>query len=311
MRAKRQRALRSRKVIGGHGREHGFALVALLAGLTIMLVMMAAAIPAIKHDLQREQEEEMFWRGQQVARALARFAVETGRYPTTLDELTKTFPNRQGQTLRLLRPTALTDPLGPPVEEETTTALSSLNQKSISNWRPVRAGDPLINEFYQAYLAEMMKNPERRLPPAPQQLAQLAQLTGANVGGLNSNGMQGGPSTSEFSSQLKVNEGPIFGVVSKDTRPLIRNYLEIASYDHALFFAGVAVSMPGIYNPIIFAPPATASGGAQGRQNDPRCPNGGVYFEQNGKGFCGGVLNPGRLCRGPDGSTIPCPDAPK
>ncbi len=292
--------------------ERGFALLALLAGLTIMLVLMSVAVPAIKHDLQRDQEEEMFWRGQQVAIGLAKFASLKGRLPTELKELGETFESPKG-TMRVIRPSALCDPLQPCEDGK-------------PNWKAVRPGDPLINEFYQAYLGEMMRNPERRLPPPSQQLAQMAQLSAQMINGLDASGQpggqptseggtqfmsgQGGPRTSEFSSQLKSEKGPIYGVVSKDQRPLIRNYFELASYDHALFFAGIAVSLPGIYNPLVFAPQQSGNQGG-GRQNDPRCPNGGVYFEQNGKGFCGGVINQGRLCHGPDGTTIPCPDAPK
>lgn len=274
--------------------EQGFALVALLAVLTILLVTMSLAAPAIKHDLQREQEEEMFWRGQQVAAALIKHARLKGRFPTELKDLVEKFETPQG-TMRLLRPTALCDPLTRCEGGET-------------NWREVRPGDPLISEFYQAYIAEMTRNPERRLPPPPQELAQMAQLAGGTISGLNPAGVQGGPSTSEF-SKIKTELGPIYGVVSKDERTLIRNYFEIGTYDHALFFAGVIVNIPGIFSPLVFAPAQGASS-IDGRKQDARCPNGGVYFEQDGKGYCGGVVNPGRLCRGPDGTTVPCPDAP-
>lgn len=275
------------------GRDRGFALVALLAGLTIMLVFMAAAVPAIRHDLQREQEEEMFWRGQQIALGLAKYASLKGRLPTELKDLGESFESPLGR-MRVVRRTALCDPLQPCEDGK-------------PNWKPVRPGDPLINEFYQAYITEMMRNPERGLRPPTQELAQMAQLSAQMGGaGLNANGEMGGPAASSFSKDLKVELGPIYGVVSRDTRELIRNYFDMGTYDRALFFTGIAVSIPGIYSPLVFAPAQQAMGQGGGRQNDPRCPNGGVYFEQDGKGFCGGVINPGKLCHGPDGTTVPC-----
>lgn len=272
--------------------EGGYALLALLAALTITLVMMSAAVPSFKHELQRDQEEELFWRGQQVAVALSKFARLKGRYPSELEELTEPLATPQGD-MRLLRPTAICDPMLP--------------CDGKSNWRAVRPGDPLISTFYQAYITEMGRNPERRLLPPTQQLAQLAQLAPGSVTGLNAGGGQQGPSTSEFSSSLRVEAGPIVGVVSQDTRSLIRSYFALPTYDQALFFAGISVSVPGIFNPLVLAPQQDSADGGRGRINDPRCPNGGVYFEQNGKGYCGGVINPGRLCRGPEGTTIPCP----
>jgi len=273
--------------------EPGYALLAVLAGLTILLILMSAAVPAYQHELQRDKEEEMFWRGQQVAMALVKNAQLRGRYPVKLEDLVEPFESPQGTT-RLLRPTALCDPLMPCEEG--------------SNWRAVRPGDPLIRKFYDAYLAEMTSNPEKRLPPPPQDLAQMARAAAGSITGLSNSGASAGPRDSEFASSLKTELGPIYGVVSKSKKELIRNYFSFQTYDEALFFAGISVSIPGIYNPLVFVPQQQPNAG---RTVDARCPNGGVYFEQDGKGFCGGVMNPGRLCRGPDGVTIPCPEGQK
>lgn len=282
-------------------RERGYTLLALLAGLTITLVLMSAALPAFEHEIQREREEEMFWRGQQVAWGLVRYARTVGRYPTKLEELAEKVQTPAGE-MRFVRPSALCDPLVKCPNEESQSG-GSLT----STWRPVRRGDPLIRTFYQAYLAAKAKDSENRLPPPPQELAQLA-ATQSNVAlpGSDPNKPEG-PRDSEFASDLKSELGPIYGVVSRDGRVLIRNYLELPTYDQALFFTGVAVSVPGIINPII----AVAGGGGGQNGPDPRCPNGGIWFEQNGKGFCAGVVNQGRQCRGPDGTTVPCPEQPK
>jgi len=280
--------------IRGRAGEPGYALLAVLAGLTILLVLMSAAVPAYRHELQRDQEEEMFWRGQQVAMALVKNSQLRGRYPTKIEDLVQPFETPQG-TMRILRPSALCDPMMP-------------CEAGTSNWRAVRPPDPLIRAFYDAYIAEMANNPEKRLPPPPQELAQLARATAGAVTGLSNSGPTAGPRDSEFASSLRAELGPIFGVVSKSNKQLIRNYFSFQTYDEALFFAGISVSIPGLSNPLVFVPQQQQNAG---RTIDARCPNGGVYFEQDGKGFCGGVMNPGRLCRGPDGQTVPCPEGHK
>lgn len=285
-------------------RERGYALVSLLAGLTIMLVLMAGSIPAFQHEIQREREEEMFWRGQQVSWALLRASRTLGRYPTKLEDLAEKFQTPTGE-MRFLRQSALCDPMFKcPNEGGDSKGVGT------STWRAVRRGDPLIRTFYQAYLAAKTKDTAsglNRLPPMPQELAQLAAMQGnVTLPGSSDPEKQEGPPNSEFASDLKSEEGPIYGVVSRYDKELIRNYFELASYDEALFFSGVAVAVSGLINPI-----AAVVGSGGGRQQDPRCPQGGMWFEEGGKGFCAGVINQGKLCRDANGQTVPCADLPK
>src|SRR4051812_37697950 len=51
----------------------GFAMAALLVGMTIMAVFLSMALPAWKTAAQREKEAELIFRGQQYARAVALF----------------------------------------------------------------------------------------------------------------------------------------------------------------------------------------------------------------------------------------------
>ena len=282
----------TRRRIRRRAGEPGYALLAVLAGLTILLILMSAAVPAYQHELQRDKEEEMFWRGQQVAMALVKNAQLRGRYPTKLEDLVEPFESPQGTT-RLLRPTALCDPLMPCEEG--------------SNWRAVRPGDPLIRKFYDAYLAEMTSNPEKRLPPPPQDLAQMARAAQAAITGLSNSGPQRLPRDSEFASSLKTELGPIYGVVSKSKKELIRNYFSFQTYDEALFFAGISEHTRYLQS-AGFRSATTTECRSHCRR---ALPEWWSYFEQDGKGFCGGVMNPGRLCRGPDGVTIPCPEGQK
>ncbi len=59
----------------------------LLALITIMGIFLMEGIPAITTQVQREQEAELIFRGESIAKAIRLFAAKTGRYPTALAEL--------------------------------------------------------------------------------------------------------------------------------------------------------------------------------------------------------------------------------
>jgi type II secretory pathway pseudopilin PulG len=70
-------------------REAGYALVALVASVTIMLIFMAAAVPAWRYVIKRDREEELFFRGGQIADAIKRYQFETQALPVSMDMLLK------------------------------------------------------------------------------------------------------------------------------------------------------------------------------------------------------------------------------
>src|SRR5215471_11913685 len=93
--------------------EKGYAMVGLMAVMMFALILTAATAPTLRQETQREKEEEMLWRGQQVAYALKRFrALRGGMFPTDLNELVKVI-DFNGKRMRLLRPSALCDPMTP------------------------------------------------------------------------------------------------------------------------------------------------------------------------------------------------------
>src|SRR5438552_579048 len=47
--------------------EAGFSLVAVIAGVTIMMTLMGAAVPAWRYVMKDDREEELFFRGNQIA----------------------------------------------------------------------------------------------------------------------------------------------------------------------------------------------------------------------------------------------------
>src|SRR6266498_4250824 len=52
------------------GSEAGYALVALLAVMSVLVLFAIAAAPSIRQQAQREQEKEAIFRGEQVAEAI-------------------------------------------------------------------------------------------------------------------------------------------------------------------------------------------------------------------------------------------------
>lgn len=82
--------------------EAGFSLVAVVAGMTIMLILMGAAMPSWKYVAQNEREQELFFRGDQIATAIERYQKKNGgTAPPSLEVLVK------GKYLRK----AYTDPM--------------------------------------------------------------------------------------------------------------------------------------------------------------------------------------------------------
>src|SRR3954470_8704109 len=68
--------------------ERGFMMVALLVGIAIAAVVMAAALPAWSTMARRERETELVWRGEQYARAIQLFQRKyAGTFPPSVDVL--------------------------------------------------------------------------------------------------------------------------------------------------------------------------------------------------------------------------------
>ena len=87
---------------GARGADAGFSLVALVASMTIMLILMGAAMPSWKYVVQNEREQELYFRGDQIATAVERYQKKNGgTAPLTLEVLVK------GKFLRK----AYTDPM--------------------------------------------------------------------------------------------------------------------------------------------------------------------------------------------------------
>ncbi len=69
--------------------QHGYAMVALLVGMSVMAVMLTAVMPSWNQMARREKEAELVFRGEQYARAIGLFQRRSGPgvLPPSLDVL--------------------------------------------------------------------------------------------------------------------------------------------------------------------------------------------------------------------------------
>jgi type II secretory pathway pseudopilin PulG len=70
----------------------GYNMVALVIAVTLLNVLVAAALPVWSHLMQRHKEEELIFRGLQYAEAIRVFRQRFGRYPVRLEELIEVEP---------------------------------------------------------------------------------------------------------------------------------------------------------------------------------------------------------------------------
>ena len=126
--------------------EHGWALLGLLLALTVMgIFLVSSIVPDVQKQVQRDKEAEMMYRGQQMAEGIARYygngMLQPLRYQMLLARpLNEIEKLRDGVTIgaierKFVRPSAMIDPM------------------TGQEWRVVRARDPRLSKFLQAWLA--------------------------------------------------------------------------------------------------------------------------------------------------------------
>ena len=73
--------------------EAGYNLVVLAVAITVLNIMVAKALPVWSHQIQREKEAELIFRGLQYAEAIRIFEIRNqGRLPTKLEQLIEIKP---------------------------------------------------------------------------------------------------------------------------------------------------------------------------------------------------------------------------
>jgi len=73
----------------GKSSEHGYALLVVVFLTTVLLISTVAIAPNVLTEGRREKEKDMIWRGKQYARGVKLYYRKMGRFPTSLDDLTK------------------------------------------------------------------------------------------------------------------------------------------------------------------------------------------------------------------------------
>jgi type II secretory pathway pseudopilin PulG len=273
-----------------HG-EHGYALVALIGVMMFALILTTAAAPQVKKESQREREEEMLWRGHQIATAIAFYYSEHGRqWPKGLNELVQ--GTEVGtRKVRYLRPSALCDPMTPCSPGKV-------------NWRLVHPGDGLPKDLYEAYKATMDRlQRESGIPPqTPAMFAELFAM--ARLGGLSLSGQQAGEAPPDANNGVPPGQEPpqdsgsgggddrlktpdVIGVVSRKSEKMFRSYYGIDKYNEALFFPTIPAQAGGFLPPL-----ALGNGIASAPTAPPRDQDGCINIGGQKTGCLSGGLCP-------------------
>jgi hypothetical protein len=69
--------------------ERGYALLVVIFLVTVLLISTMVVAPNILTEGRREKEKDMIWRGKQYTRGVKLYYRKMGKFPTSLDDLTK------------------------------------------------------------------------------------------------------------------------------------------------------------------------------------------------------------------------------
>lgn len=123
--------------------DRGYALLAMVIVIALISISLASSLDTYHADIVRDKEEEFAFRGEEMAKAIAKFnnggqlmpLRSSGIFPTKLDELVK-LTDINGKKMVFVRKYAMTDIF-----------------QGNDQWEPVRAGDPRIAEYIQNWSA--------------------------------------------------------------------------------------------------------------------------------------------------------------
>ncbi len=79
----------ARTQTAGKHSERGYALLVVIFLVSVLLISTMVVAPNILTEGRREKEKEMIWRGKQYTRGVKLYYRKLGRFPTSLDDLTK------------------------------------------------------------------------------------------------------------------------------------------------------------------------------------------------------------------------------
>ncbi len=192
--------------------ERGYTLVALLALMTIMMLLLMSAAPNIRQQTLRDREDEAIFRGEEVAEAIRLYFRATNQLPTSMEQLMEGIP-RGTKKVQVLPQSATRDPLS-----------------STGEWKLVHPTDPEFLEFRRAvavYAGGQLP------PPTDKNLQTLqnsfGQINSIIIDALSNDKAPCGESDSENST------GPFIGVASRNRCNSVINYYGIDRHDHWVF----------------------------------------------------------------------------
>jgi hypothetical protein len=284
-------------------RQSGYALM-LVVFLTLLLTLSTIiAAPSTRTERQREKEEEMIWRGKQYIRGIKLYYRKNGRFPTSLEDLTKP----KTGSLRYLRE-AYKDPMN----------------KEDGSWRLIYVGPagqligslkpPQTLQFTGASGAQpgtpasalggFGAQPQQGVNPAQAAAGTQPQPGGTTPGtpggpqnngsGTPDSGSSAPASLSSIDSPTSIMGGNIIGVGSKRDRRSIIIYEKAKNYRLFEF----------IWDP---SKDVMAIGGQPGTQiGTPNAPGPGGFGQAPGPGFGG----QGGFGSQPGNNPMPQPNSP-
>lgn len=187
--------------------------------MTVVMITMMAAAPALRQQARRERELEAIARGEEVAEAIRNFIHLAKRPPTSMDELMEGAPVGT-KKIQVLRESASRDPLSKSGE-----------------WRTIKVNDPALVTF----IRDLTKYAEGR-PPNPndrdkdgtmtalaQQLPRVTNILDIGSGSGPGLGSSDGEDSSSNSN------GPFIGVASRSRSDSIVTYYGVDHHDGWIF----------------------------------------------------------------------------
>ncbi len=195
--------------------QAGYALVALLALMTILMLAVVAVAPSIRQQQQRERELESIRRGEEVAEAIRLYHLYTKAFPTSMEQLLKgVTPPGKIKNLMILRAEAAHDPLSKSGE-----------------WRFVRPNDPTFRLFQKALIKYAGTPP----PTTDSSLGQPPALPVLGLEGLNKTSDDKDTPPGDEDDTPNTSIGQFIGVVSRSRRASVVTYYGIARHDRWVF----------------------------------------------------------------------------
>lgn len=198
-------------------RERGYALVALLALMTVLAISMMAVAPSIRQQSRRELEKEAIARGEEVAEAIRKWIHYKGTPPTSMDELVEGVnPPGLPKKIQLLRASAARDPL-----------------TKDGTWRTIKPNDQELRDFVVA----ITRYANSQTPPTndrhPRMTTIAATLPREIRGLVNLDDEEEDVPCDEKASD--TSSGPFVGVASRSRCASVINYYGIGRHDKWVF----------------------------------------------------------------------------